>query len=153
MSYGDAQPQPHPLPPGTSPPLPGTSPPLSSLPVPLPPPSAPAWAPAPGAVPGRQEDLRRLRRAYRRQRRVTTFLALGYFTVFLYLSAREPALMARPLPGGLPLGPVLALSHVPVTWLAVVVYERTARRYVDPLARRVNQHASWAADVDRGRAR
>ncbi|MGW7253676.1 DUF485 domain-containing protein [Streptomyces sp. NPDC054834] len=95
-------------------------------------------------------DLRRLRRRYRLQRRVTTLLALGYFTAFLILSAGEPALMARPLLGGLPTGLVLALSHVPVTWLAVLLYERTARRYVDPLAFRVTRHAPWAAGTERG---
>ncbi|MFF4487796.1 DUF485 domain-containing protein [Streptomyces sp. NPDC001544] len=96
-------------------------------------------------------DLRRLRRRYRLQRRVTTLLALGYFTAFLVLSAGCPGLMARPLLGGLPAGLVLALSHVPVTWLAVLLYERTARRYVDPMAFRVTRHAPWAAAAGRER--
>ena len=93
---------------------------------------------------GHHGDLRRLRRTYRLQRRTTTFLALGYFTAFLALSALYPAVMARPLVGGLPTGLVLALSHVPVTWLAVLLYERTAGRFVDPLALRVTRHTPWA---------
>ena len=36
-------------------------------------------------------------------------------------------------------GVVLALVQLPVTWLAVVFYELTARRFVDPLARRVRR--------------
>ncbi|MGW7049702.1 DUF485 domain-containing protein [Streptomyces avermitilis] len=95
---------------------------------------------------GHHRDLRVLRRAYRRQRRVTTLAALGYFTLFLALSAGCPGLMARPVTGGLSTGLVLALSQLPITWLAVALYERTARRYVDPLARRVNRHSSWAVD-------
>ena len=61
--------------------------------------------------------------------------------------------MARPLVGGLPTGLVLALSHVPVTWLAVLLYERTARRYVDPLALRVTRHAPWATETGREQGR
>jgi uncharacterized membrane protein (DUF485 family) len=102
---------------------------------------------------GHHGDLRRLRRTYRIQRRTTTFLALGWFTAFLILSTRCPALMARPLVDGLPTGLVLALSHIPVTWLAVVLYERTARRYVDPLAFRVTRHTPWAADPEQEKGR
>ncbi|MFD7130933.1 DUF485 domain-containing protein [Streptomyces sp. NPDC059894] len=145
MSYGNAEPHPRPpaLPHPAHPPLPaldGGSP----------------DGRQDGGAPARAGDhgaLRRLRRTYRRQRRVTTVLALGYFTAFLVLSANEPALMARPLPGGLPLGVVLALSHVPVTWLAVLLYELTARRYVDPLALRVERHASWGSAPGRGPGR
>ncbi|MGW2785361.1 DUF485 domain-containing protein [Streptomyces populi] len=95
---------------------------------------------------GHHRDLRILRRAYRRQRRVTTFAVLGCFTLFLGLCAGCPALMDRPVTGsgGLSTGLVIALSQIPATWLAVLVYERTARRYVDPLARRVNRSAPWA---------
>jgi uncharacterized membrane protein (DUF485 family) len=99
---------------------------------------------------GHHRDLRILRRAYRRQRRVTTFVVLGCFTLFLGLSAGCPGLMARPVPGGLPAGLVIALSQIPATWLAVLLYERTARRYVDPLARRVNRSTPWtSAERDR----
>jgi uncharacterized membrane protein (DUF485 family) len=54
--------------------------------------------------------------------------------------------MDRPVTGsgGLSTGLVIALSQIPATWLADLVYERTARRYVDPLARRVNRSAPWA---------
>ncbi|MFH8282330.1 DUF485 domain-containing protein [Streptomyces antibioticus] len=89
---------------------------------------------------GRHRDLRRLRRACRRQRRVATFAALGYFAVFLVLTVQAPAVMTRPAPGGLPTGLLLALVQLPVTWLALLVYEYTARRYVDPSARRVRRH-------------
>jgi uncharacterized membrane protein (DUF485 family) len=111
--------------------------------------------PRPGhsGPPGHHGDLRRLRRTYRIQRRTTTFLALGYFSAFLVLSTQYPAFMARPLADGLPTGLVLALSHVPVTWLAVLLYERTARRFVDPLARRVTRYTPWAAETGREQGR
>ncbi|WP_406010950.1 DUF485 domain-containing protein [Streptomyces sp. NBC_00637] len=88
---------------------------------------------------GGHRDLRRLRRACRWQRRVATFAALGYFAVFLTLTVQAPSVMARLAPGGLPTGLLLALVQLPVTWLAVLLYEFTARRYVDPLARRVHR--------------
>ncbi|MEU6540018.1 DUF485 domain-containing protein [Streptomyces sp. NPDC047000] len=103
--------------------------------------------------PGHHGDLRRLRRTYRVQRRTTTFLALGYFTAFLVLSALRPAFMTRPLVGGLPAGLVLALAHIPVTWLAVLLYERTARRFVDPLAFRVTRHTPWAGGTGQEQGR
>ena len=90
---------------------------------------------------GPHRDLRLLRRACRRQRRVAALAALGYFTVFLTLTVESPAVMTRPAPGGLPLGLLLALVQLPVTWLAVIFYELTARRLVDPLARRVRRQA------------
>ncbi|QJS99247.1 DUF485 domain-containing protein [Streptomyces asoensis] len=88
---------------------------------------------------GSHRDLRRLRRACRWQRRVATFAALGYFAVFLTLTVEAPSVMTRLAPGGLPTGLLLALVQLPVTWLAVLLYEYTARRYVDPLARRVHR--------------
>ncbi|MFJ9025895.1 DUF485 domain-containing protein [Streptomyces sp. NPDC102259] len=88
---------------------------------------------------GSHRDLRRLRRACRWQRRVATFAALGYFAVFLTLTVEAPSVMTRLAPGGLPTGLLLALAQLPVTWLAVLLYEYTARRYVDPLARRVHR--------------
>ena len=89
---------------------------------------------------GHHGDLRMLRRAYRRQRRVATLAALGYFVAFLLLSAYEPSVMTRPVTGGLSTGLLLGLGQLPVTWLAVLLYECTARRYVDPLAARVRRH-------------
>ncbi|MEV5427996.1 DUF485 domain-containing protein [Streptomyces sp. NPDC052701] len=122
-------------------------------PVPLPPvPGPPAGGrPGGGARPrtwsGHHRALRVLRRACRWQRRVATLAALGYFAVFLTLTVQAPSLMARPAPGGLPTGLLLALAQIPVTWLAVVLFECTARRYVDPLARTVGRYAR-AADGD-----
>ncbi|MFG3157904.1 DUF485 domain-containing protein [Streptomyces sp. NPDC048219] len=89
---------------------------------------------------GHHRALRILRRACRWQRRVATLAALGYFAVFLTLTVEAPSLMARPALGGLPTGLLLALAQVPVTWLAVILFEYTARRYVDPLARRVSRY-------------
>ncbi|MEV0468543.1 DUF485 domain-containing protein [Streptomyces prunicolor] len=88
---------------------------------------------------GPHRDLRLLRRACRWQRRIAALTALGYFAVFLTLTVQTPSLMARPAPGGLPLGLFLALVQLPVTWLAVILYELTAHRLVDPLARRVRR--------------
>jgi uncharacterized membrane protein (DUF485 family) len=119
---------------------------------PAPAPHAPSWsAPEllPGPTPARSRsrrgraghrDLRLLRRVSRWQRRVAAFAALGYFAAFLALTVKMPSLMTRPAPGGLPTGLVLALLQLPVTWLAVLLYEATAHRYVDPLARRVRGH-------------
>ncbi|MFG2728319.1 DUF485 domain-containing protein [Streptomyces canus] len=88
--------------------------------------------------------LRVLRRACRWQRRVATLAALGYFAVFLTLTVKAPGFMARPAPGGLPTGLLLAVVQIPVTWLAVLLFEYSARRFVDPLARRVSRYPSPA---------
>ncbi|MEU9170314.1 DUF485 domain-containing protein [Streptomyces sp. NPDC048420] len=101
---------------------------------------------------GYHRALRILRRACRWQRRVATLAALGYFAAFLTLTVRAPAFMARPAPGGLPTGLLLAVVQVPVTWLAVLLFEYTARRYVDPLARRVSQYGRPADDDGRAQA-
>ncbi|MGW2281084.1 DUF485 domain-containing protein [Streptomyces sp. NPDC001770] len=107
-------------------------------------------------APGRHRDLRRLRTSYRVLRRVSTVAALGYFTVFLLLSAYAPGLMGRDAGfGGLNLGLLLALAQLPIALLSLVLYERTARRTVDPLAAELRQrarrtdspvrHSSWGA--------
>ncbi|MFH8517640.1 DUF485 domain-containing protein [Streptomyces gelaticus] len=101
------------------------------------PPPDPAGVPAP--APGRHGDLRRLRAAYRLLRRIATLTALGYFVVFLLLSGFAGELLDTQLFGGLNIGLVLGLCQLPVTVLAVVVYERTARRTVDPLAARIRR--------------
>ncbi|MEW2568850.1 DUF485 domain-containing protein [Streptomyces sp. NPDC057621] len=120
----------------------------------------PAWAaaeePLPervtrGSAPGHHRDLRILRRAYRRQRRVATFVVLAYFTAFLILSVRAPAFMTKPVTGGLSTGMVLGLVQLPVTWLAIVLFEYTASRYVDPLARRMRQRTALLAEQEPGR--
>ncbi|MDX3578562.1 DUF485 domain-containing protein [Streptomyces sp. FL07-04A] len=102
---------------------------------------------------GRHSDLRILRGAYRRQRRVATLTALGYFVVFLVLSAYAPSLMTGTPAPGLPAGLLLALLQLPVTWLAIVLYERTARRHVDPLADRIRKLAEIDARRDTRTAR
>ena len=94
---------------------------------------------------GNHSDLRILRGAYRRQRRVATSAALGYFCLFLGLSAFAPALMTSTATGGVPTGLLLALVQLPVTWLAIALYERTARRRVDPLADRFRRQAELDA--------
>ncbi|MEU6374202.1 DUF485 domain-containing protein [Streptomyces sp. NPDC046909] len=121
----------------------------------------PPFAPEPAAPATRQRphrdalghhsDLRILRGAYRRQRRVATLTALGYFTLFLILSAFVPSLMTSRITDGLPTGLLLALLQLPVTWLAIVLYERTARSYVDPIADRIRKQA--ALDARRGATR
>ncbi|MFF7790075.1 DUF485 domain-containing protein [Streptomyces sp. NPDC007991] len=94
---------------------------------------------------GHHSDLRMLRGAYRRQRRVATLTALGYFVLFLILSAFAPSFMTSTVTDGLPTGLLLALVQVPVTWLAIVLYERTARRRVDPIADRIRKQAELDA--------
>ncbi|PWI16104.1 DUF485 domain-containing protein [Streptomyces sp. Act143] len=111
------------------------------------------WQPPAGAAPeparrrprrpalGHHSDLRVLRGAYRRQRRVATLTALGYFTLFLILSAVAPSLMTSTVTDGLPTGLLLALLQLPVTWLAIALYEHTARVHVDPVADRIRRQA------------
>ncbi|MFJ4522878.1 DUF485 domain-containing protein [Streptomyces sp. NPDC088810] len=100
---------------------------------------------------GHHSDLRVLRSAYRWQRRTATLTALGYFTLFLVLSAYAPGVMTSTVADGIPAGLLLALVQLPVTWLAIALYEHTARRYVDPLAERIRRHAEL--DARRGAAR
>ncbi|MER6034795.1 DUF485 domain-containing protein [Streptomyces sp. NPDC001835] len=120
------------------------------------------WQPAPPEPPrthrapaheplGHHSDLRMLRGAYRWQRRTATLTALGYFTLFLVLSAYAPHVMTRDLADGVPAGLLLALLQLPVTWLAIALYEHTARRHVDPLADRIRKEAEL--DARRGAIR
>ncbi|MGW6055319.1 DUF485 domain-containing protein [Streptomyces sp. NPDC055189] len=95
---------------------------------------------------GRHSDLRHLRSAYRWQRRVATLTALGYFTLFLILSAFAPSLMTDPVSGGLTTGLLLGLCQVPVTLVAIALYEYTARRRVDPLSERLRKLAELEAN-------
>ncbi|MFF9333659.1 DUF485 domain-containing protein [Streptomyces albogriseolus] len=117
---------------------------------PAPPPPRPHRAPRHAPL-GHHSDLRRLRRAYRRQRRTATLTALGYFVLFLVLSAFAPSFMTGTVADGVPAGLLLAVGQVPVTWLAVVLYEATARRRVDPLAELIRRQA--AVDARREAAR
>ncbi|QEU86170.1 DUF485 domain-containing protein [Streptomyces viridosporus] len=126
----------------------------SRAPHPWHPPAPPA--PAPRRAPlhpslGHHGDLRRLRSAYRWQRRTATLTALGYFVLFLVLSAFAPSFMTGTVTDGVPTGLLLALLQVPVTWLAVALYEGTARRRVDPLAALIRRQA--ALDARREAAR
>ncbi|OAH14135.1 DUF485 domain-containing protein [Streptomyces jeddahensis] len=94
---------------------------------------------------GNHSDLRFLRSAYRWQRRVATLTALGYFVLFLILSAFAPSLMTDTVSGGLSTGLLLGLCQLPVAWLALALYEHTARRRVDPLADRLRRQARHEA--------
>lgn len=87
-----------------------------------------------------------------RQRRVATLTALGYFTLFLLLSAFAPGLMASEVSGGLPTGLLLGLLQVPVTCLAIGLYEYTARRQgVDPIADRIRRQTQLDAKREAAR--
>ncbi|MFD4648529.1 DUF485 domain-containing protein [Streptomyces sp. NPDC058441] len=109
--------------------------------APPPPPPAPTHRLPRHPALGHHSDLRLLRSAYRWQRRVATLTALGYFTLFLVLSAFAPSLMTSTLPGGFSTGLFLGLCQLPVTALALWLYEYTARRRVDPLAHRLRRQA------------
>jgi len=100
---------------------------------------------------GHHSDIRLLRGAYRWQRRVATLTALGYFTLFLLLSAFAPALMTSTVSGGLSTGLLLGLLQVPVTCLAIGLYEYTARRRVDPIADRIRKQAELDAKREAAR--
>ncbi|MGW2031255.1 DUF485 domain-containing protein [Streptomyces spinosus] len=147
MSHDPPHPSYSPRPPEPSYPAPPTYP----WQPPAPPEPARPVRRAPRAPLGRHSDLRLLRSAYRWQRRTATLTALGYFTLFLVLSAYAPGVMTRTVADGIPAGLVLALLQLPVTWLAIALYEHTARRYVDPLADRIRRHAEL--DARRGAAR
>ncbi|MGW0814110.1 DUF485 domain-containing protein [Streptomyces viridiviolaceus] len=119
-------------------------------------PAEPAPGPAGRRAPrraalGHHSDLRILRSAYRWQRRTATLTALGYFTLFLILSAYAPEFMTGGGADGLPNGLLLALLQLPVTWLAIALYEHTARRHVDPLADRIRKEAALDARREAGR--
>ncbi|MFG3202597.1 DUF485 domain-containing protein [Streptomyces sp. NPDC048192] len=110
------------------------------------PPPPPRPRPRTGREPvGHHSDLRVLRSAYRWQRRTATLTALGYFTLFLVLSACAPGVMTRTVADGIPAGLLLAVAQLPVTWLAIALYELTARRHVDPLADRIRREAELNA--------
>ena len=94
---------------------------------------------------GRHSDIRLLRTAYRRLRRVATLTALGYFLLFLLLSAFAPGLMTSQVSGGLTTGLLLGLLQVPVACLAIGLYEYTARRSVDPIADRIRRQTELDA--------
>ncbi|MFF8095796.1 DUF485 domain-containing protein [Streptomyces sp. NPDC016675] len=156
MSYDPSPSYPHrpPPPPQQRPPYPSHAPapsphgarprrPAEPFPSPF---AAPASRQAPRrAALGHHSDLRVLRSAYRWQRRTATLTALGYFTLFLLLSAYAPGLMSGSLVGGVPTGLMFALAQLPVTWLAIALYEHTARRRVDPLADRIRKEAELDA--------
>ncbi|MGW7262041.1 DUF485 domain-containing protein [Streptomyces sp. NPDC054842] len=117
-----------------------------------PPPAPPARARRPRHhALGQHSDIRLLRSAYRWQRRVATLTALGYFVLFLLLSAFVPSLMTRTVSGGLSVGLLLGVLQVPVTCLAILVYEYTARRRVDPVADRIRRQS--ALDIRREESR
>ncbi|MFF0735821.1 DUF485 domain-containing protein [Streptomyces chartreusis] len=111
-------------------------------PVPPEPPAPPRHLTSDRPPLGHHSDLRILRGAYRWQRRVATLTALGYFTLFLILSAFAPGFMTGTITDGLPAGLLLALLQLPVTWLAIALYEHTARNYVDPIADRIRKEAA-----------
>ncbi|MBC2902440.1 DUF485 domain-containing protein [Streptomyces cupreus] len=115
-----------------------------------PPHPGPPWHEQPRATPTPDGDLHRLRAGYRRLRRVATLTALGYFTFFLILSAYADGLMTSGSgDGGLTTGLTLGLCQLPVVLAAIAVYERIARRRVDPLAATIRQHAEQAAEAQR----
>ncbi|MFF4353187.1 DUF485 domain-containing protein [Streptomyces sp. NPDC001530] len=100
---------------------------------------------------GHHSDIRVLRGAYRWQRRVATLTALGYFTLFLLLSAFAPSLMTSTVSGGLSTGLLLGLLQLPVTCLAIGLYEYTARRRVDPIADRIRKQSELDAKREAAR--
>lgn len=100
---------------------------------------------------GRGREVRSLGSAYRRLRRISTLTALGYFVLFLLLSAYVPGLMTGEVSGGLTTGLLLGLLQLPVALAAIALYERIARRRVDPLAHSVAERAEQVAARRGGR--
>ncbi|NYV78176.1 DUF485 domain-containing protein, partial [Streptomyces sp. UH6] len=83
------------------------------------------------------DDLEPLRAAHRGQRRTAGLVLLGFFALYVLLTVFAPSLADTRLGGGLSLGLVLALLHLPLTVLALFAHEHTAHRRVDPLVDRV----------------
>ncbi|MEU0085041.1 DUF485 domain-containing protein [Streptomyces sp. NPDC006274] len=94
---------------------------------------------------GHSRELQSLGSAYRRLRRVSTLTALGYFILFLLLSAYAPGFMTGEVSGGLTTGLVLGLVQLPVALAAIAVYERIAQRRVDPLVASVRERMERTA--------
>ncbi|MER6999260.1 DUF485 domain-containing protein [Streptomyces sp. NPDC000410] len=107
----------------------------------------PEHAPPPPQEPEPDGDLHRLRSGYRRLRRVATYTALGYFVLFLVLSGYAPELMTEQITGGLTTGLLLGLLTLPVSLAAIALYERIARRRVDPLAAAIRHRAEQSAQA------
>ncbi|MFD7611098.1 DUF485 domain-containing protein [Streptomyces sp. NPDC059828] len=101
-------------------------------------------------APTPHRELPGLRASYRRLRRVATFTALGYFVLFLFLSAYAPGLMSGDVSGGLTTGLLLGLLQLPVTLAAIAAYERIARQRVDPLAASIRNQAEQTAQLAGG---
>ncbi|MHC0429061.1 DUF485 domain-containing protein [Streptomyces sp. O3] len=93
-------------------------------------------APVPDGPPA---GLPHLRSSYRLLRRTMSITAVGYFTLFLLLTGYAPGLMETELFGGFTFGLLMGLLQFPVTFAALVGYERNAVRTVDPLARDVRR--------------
>ncbi|MEU9442149.1 DUF485 domain-containing protein [Streptomyces sp. NPDC048304] len=145
-SYDPPQPYPDPFPPAHDRPPAPYDPPHLTYPWQPAPPPPPRPERRTGREPlGHHSDLRVLRSAYRWQRRTATLTALGYFTLFLVLSACAPGVMTRTVTDRIPAGLLLAVAQLPVTWLAIALYEHTARRHVDPLADRIRREAELNA--------
>ncbi|MGW3914100.1 DUF485 domain-containing protein [Streptomyces sp. NPDC005070] len=142
-----------PLHPGYPPPEPAPDPSRLTYPwQPRPRPPEPERRRMPRQKPlGQHSDIRLLRGAYRRQRRVATLTALGYFTLFLILSAFAPSLMTSTVSGGLSTGLLLGLLQVPVTCLAIALYEHSARRRLDPIADRIRRQSELDAKREAAR--
>ncbi|MFE5615127.1 DUF485 domain-containing protein [Streptomyces sp. NPDC056470] len=107
--------------------------------------ASPQPQPQPPAATENRDDLHRLGSAYRRLRRVATFTALGYFVIFLFLSGYAPSMMTSSISGDLTTGLVLGLLQLPVALAAIALYERIARKNVDPLAAAIRERAEQAA--------
>lgn len=63
-------------------------------------------------------------------------IALGYFTALLFVSAFAPRITTAPVFGGLTAGLLLGLFQLPVTGLAIFLYERNVRRYEEMISPR-----------------
>ncbi|SCK10562.1 DUF485 domain-containing protein [Streptomyces sp. WMMB 322] len=104
-------------------------------------PPRPSYGPPPAhapTVPARADtELRRLRGAYKWLRRSMTVAVLGYFTVYLAMTAYLPGLMTQSVFGAVNLGVLLGLLLLPITLLTVLTYELFARVTVDPMSHRV----------------
>jgi hypothetical protein len=90
--------------------------------------------------------LEPLRAAHRRRRRASGAVLLGFAGLYVLPAVAAPSLPGLALGGGLSLGLLLVLLQLPLTVVALVVHERSARSRIDPLVDRYRELSEGEED-------
>ena len=109
----------------------------------------PAEQPSPLADRGVASGLAELEHNQRRIAGPLTLIFLGYYAVFLLLTALAPELLRVRMFWHLSFGYLLAWSVFVVTGVASAIYLKLARDRIDPLVDRIQRHLGQG-DVDAG---